>query len=199
MGNAGRFDDGLEAKLRARMFASYVTYLRNQGHFDIVRARLQAETIELCEDGPASGWVNATYFADLCDAVGALFGAAEVRQMTKWATKTTTFVILRPIIQGIVNVFGATPLTFLTHLDIGTQSVSKGFRTKFSATSDHGGELVLHSAYVTETAMTSETWSAVFEEVIALSGSLSTVECLGRTMRGPHSESHFQVAWEARR
>ena len=47
--------------------------------------------------------------------------------------------------------------------------------------------------------MTSETWSAVFEEVIGLSGSLGHVESVGRAMRGPHSESHFQVAWEARR
>jgi hypothetical protein len=155
---------------RGRTARSYVEYLRSVGLFDAVRARVPVDTQRMMDHPPERAeWCRAPHLRRIIDEVGQLAGTRGLREMVHEGTVSGTFRIMLPFVRGLLRLFGTSPRTLLSRVEMLMRDVTRGYRYSFQERDRCSGVLEIRSP-APVTVMGAEAWAAACESVVNLSG-----------------------------
>jgi len=131
-------------EVKGSAFRGYVTQIEKLGALAEVRARVPPETLAALETPPLpSVWIDAIIVEDLIGALEAARGLDAVRAVTKNGQQGTMLPVVRPILTGLLRLFGATPATLLARFPDFTRTVQRGIQFRWESESPRAGRLVV--------------------------------------------------------
>jgi hypothetical protein len=129
-------------QIKGALVRSYRRQVERLGIFDEAVPRTSAESQALLRDPPiASSWLDAAVIEELIGAVEALRGMEAVRTVTREGQLSGVVQTLRPVIGGMLRLFGATPMTLFTRFAQITSSNVRGLELGFNAETERAGSL----------------------------------------------------------
>ncbi len=185
---------GYQARARATLRA-YLRELERRGVFAHVRARVSASTRALFDDPPpASSWIDAAPIEDLMGVVSEQSGEGEVRALSRDAQKSLV-PLLRPLIEGALRLFGTSPPTLYTRLDLLTKTSLRGVSFSWVARGAHEGDVVVR--FVDRRQVPGHvfvSFASSLELVLELCGKQGTVSA---PVMANGQSARFAVAWKS--
>jgi hypothetical protein len=131
-------------EVKASTFRAYLVQLQKLGVLEAVRAKVPDETREAIDQPPLPGaWSDGMFIEDIICALESLRGMDAVRKVTKGGQQEAILPILRPIITGLLRLFGASPETLLSRWPDFTRTNVRGIDFKWVRESDRAGRLVV--------------------------------------------------------
>lgn len=132
----------LEAK--ASTLRGMIKVLEARGLLGAVRAHVTAATRALLDaPPPASSWISHAAFEDLGLAVVAVAGTKAWREVTFTAGRDSVLPLLRVGIEGVLRLFGATPVVVFSRWQQLAASSVRGIHYEFRSTGPRSGEIVV--------------------------------------------------------
>jgi hypothetical protein len=131
-------------ELKALTFRAYLAQIEKIGALAEVKARVQPETLHAMESPPLpTAWIDPLLYEDMMGALEAVRGIAAVRTVTKSALESTTLPNLRPIVGGLLRLFGTSPATLLSRVPDFSRPVSRGVDYEWQLDTPHSGRLTM--------------------------------------------------------
>src|SRR5260370_42444136 len=97
-------------EVKASAFRLYITQIEKLGLIPSVLTRVHPETRGLIENPPLPGtWMDAGPIEDMIGALAFFRGFDAVRAVTRSGQMAGGLTILKPILSGLLHLFGATP------------------------------------------------------------------------------------------
>jgi hypothetical protein len=179
---------------KASVLRGYVAQLAKSGKLGAVRARVSASTRALIDaPPPVTQWIDAGALEDLYEAIGALEGAAGVRALVREAIRGSVLPYVRPVLQGILRVFGATPGALFARADLAFRSTLQGVSVQFTPRPENAGEVVVRYAAHRAPPMAFAAWQATLEVGLELCSTTGTVKLVEVLDGG--AAARFDVRW----
>jgi hypothetical protein len=194
-GRPGREERPASSNLaKASVLRGYLAQLEKSGQLGAVRARVSASTRALMDAPPqVTQWIDAGALEDLYEALGALEGAAGVRRMVREAILASILPYVRPILQGILRVFGATPGALFARADLAFRSTLQGVTVQFTQGSENAGVVVVRYAAHRAPPMAFAAWQGTLEVGFSLCGSTGSIKLVEVIDGG--AAARFDVQW----
>jgi hypothetical protein len=189
-----------EAANKGGVVRGYASYLARKGMTSSIESMLPPDTADLLARPPlASEWVPARHSIAINEAVGSIWGPRGVREMNRETLRTTVMVVAMPLLSGLGRMFGLSPATLFTRLDLVLRSSSRGVHYGYEPTSTDSGCISVRSATPSQSLITAEAWAAGFELIIDVCGRKGTVN-VEDCENGPReSIMRFGVDWSGKR
>jgi hypothetical protein len=182
---------------KAGFLRGYIDYLRTAGLMDAVRERVSPDTRALLDDPPlASHWCSVRHTHQIIEAVGALGGAAAVRSMARHGAHSSTWVVLRPVLQGMLRMFGGSPRSLISRADLALRNTSRGIRISYQERSATSCGMEYRSSSVRWTPMTAEAWAGGCESVLEFCGADGAVVVEEISDEGNDSVVRVGISWK---
>jgi hypothetical protein len=179
---------------KASVLRGYVAQLEKGGQIGAVRARVRASTRALMDaPPPVTQWIDAGALEDLYEALGALEGAAGVRRMVREGILSSILPYVRPILQGILRVFGATPASLYSRADLAIRSTLQGVSVQFTPRPENAGEVVVRYLAHRAPPMAFAAWQGTLEVGFFLCGTTGAVRLVEVIDGG--AAARFDVRW----
>jgi hypothetical protein len=178
------------ASLRA-----HVNWLRRENKLEAVYGRLPEATRRLVDDLPlASTWVDFADWEPFLRALEAVVGLDGVLRMSRDTLHQDSFMSpLRPMLAGVLRLFGTSPATLYRHLDEMVKSNVKGMKFVFEDETERSG--IMRVSYDVDHEVPGCVFvscQAALETVIELCGARGVVAPPERT--GP-ATVRFRIRW----
>jgi hypothetical protein len=180
---------------KGRIIRTFVDHLRWAGLFERVREQVPPGTQAVMDRPPERGeWSDAYHLRYMIEAVGVLEGASAVRRMSRESTTQWWLLFVRPIVQGMMRVFGGSPGTLLSRVDLLTREFSVGHKFEYSEIGQNAGRFEVHSP-MPATPMSGEAWAAACESVLDFCGVTGSAVVEELDNRAGHSVTRVRVTW----
>jgi hypothetical protein len=161
-----------------------------------IKALLPRETADLLTRPPLpSEWIPVRHSIAINEAVGSVAGARGVRDMNRESLRTTLVAMAMPILRGLGRMFGVSPATLYSRLDLILKSSSRGASYAYEPLSEESGHVVVRSATPMQSRITAEAWAAGFELVLGICGRAGKVEVVDVKKGASDSTMRFLVDW----
>jgi hypothetical protein len=92
---------------------------------------------------PATAWVDGALLIEIEVAIEAIAGVDMVRQISHDAVLGGVTAALRPIVQGVLRLFGASPHSILERITLIATASNRGLEFTYSRLDERSGELVM--------------------------------------------------------
>lgn len=162
-------DERIEFK--GSLFRGYTKWLEDKRHLEAVRDAASPFVRARLDDPPiATEWIASTMQNGLLDAVHAVGGDELVRTMIRGSIGGGVLKLLEPLIQGIVRVFGRTPVAILSRLESVRVNVVRGVRFEYEPTSASSGVVIARSLSEPFGEHSALAWASSIEAVCELVG-----------------------------
>src|SRR5581483_673549 len=185
---------GAGYQVKGAALRAYVKDLARKGWLAAVKARVGEPTRALLDaPPPSSSWMDGEPIELLMAAVDELHGEDAVRQLSHDANSEMV-PLLRPLIEGTLRLFGASPATIFSRLELLTRNSLRGCEFKWRAETDASGEIEVH--FVSRRQLPRRSFVSFvgsFEVVIELCGKKGTVSSPDLLAGG--AGARFAVAW----
>jgi hypothetical protein len=178
------------ASLRA-----HIGWLRRENKLELVRARVPMTTQRLIDDPPLpSTWLDSRDVEPLLCALEAIDGRAGVLRMARDAMHEDSFMArLRPMLAGVVRLFGTSPATLFRHLHDLVKSSVQGMSFEYLAESERAGVMEVRYAVDGEVpGCTFVSCMAALESLLELCGVNGVV---GEPQRVGPAAARFRITW----
>src|SRR5262249_42342659 len=109
---------------------------------DIIARVSPAAQDAISEPPPSSSWVDGALLIEIEVAIEALVGIPMARQISRDAVNRGAMVALRPIVEGLLRVFGVSPHTILQRIALIATASNRGLEFSYSRIAEHRGELI---------------------------------------------------------
>jgi hypothetical protein len=175
---------------------SYIAYLHEYGLYDAVYARVPSETQALLKQPPhLMQWCSVEHTRAIFEALGAERGPGEVRRMGRSSFNGPLFHFLRPVVQGMLRLFGASPRGLIAHAHQALQSLNRGVRTLYLDRGPNAG-VVEYYAPVPWTLLAAEAWAGICESAFDICGTEGTAVIEGLREQGKESVLAIGLSWK---
>jgi hypothetical protein len=122
---------------------SYLAVLAEDGLLETVRARMPAADRAAITPTPlASAWIDATHMDALLAATLEHVGEPRFRVIAGRAARYSAG-FARPVIEGLLRVFGASPLVLLRRIAMLGETTARGVGFEFTASGERSGVVEL--------------------------------------------------------
>lgn len=171
--------------------------LEERGWLATVRAAVSADARRLLDDPPpSSAWIDGMLSSEPIAAVHATYGPAATREFIAATIKRGALRFLRPVLEGALRLFGATPGTLFSRLGTITPMTARGLNMQFEATGPRGGRITV--VVDAPRPIPPSFWLTIvagFEDIFALTSTPGVVE--GPVVAAPQDGTHatFVVRW----
>lgn len=127
---------------KGALVRSQIAGLERLGWREDVYRATGVETRSLFDDPPSLvTWIRFERTLPIVDAVFALRGLEGVVTLGKAGSERVIETALKPVIQGIFAVFGATPHSLFTRSDTVLQAIFRGIHATYRSNGESSGEL----------------------------------------------------------
>jgi hypothetical protein len=186
-------DSGLLTK--ASVLRGYIDQLHTIGLFEPVCARVPPDTRELLQHPPhMTEWYSGHHSRAIFEALGAETDARTVRRMTRNSLNTSFFLIMRPVIQGLLRLFGASPRSLFAHAEQALRGSVRGIRYVYRDCDAKAGIMEYYTV-VPWTEMAAEAWAGTAEAVLDVCGVEGSVVLDGVRTEGLESVLCLRITW----
>jgi hypothetical protein len=118
---------GGEREFTGSVLRGYLACMEKDGLKAAVRERLPPDTQTVLDKPPfALSWIAARHFDAVLEAFLAVAGEKKLVQLAEDATRASMGAAVRPLMQTLMSLFGATPAVLFRHLDKSAQLFVKG-------------------------------------------------------------------------
>ena len=119
--------NGASYEVKASLLRSYIHQLQQRGLWDKVKARVSPATLKHLDDPPlASTWIDGLVIEELIEALHAVGGVEAVKEVTKQGQQIGLLAVVKPVVIGLLRLFGATPPTLLSRFGDMSRSSLRG-------------------------------------------------------------------------
>ncbi len=128
-------------EVKGAALRAYIKELERKGWLDAVSAKISPEArAAFAAPPPASSWMDAAPIEELMGVVEALHGEQSVRALSHGAQKDLV-PVLRPVIEGVLRIFGASPATMYARMELLTRTSLRGVEFGWEAASPESGTM----------------------------------------------------------
>jgi hypothetical protein len=185
-------------EVKGYIFTDFVAALSRMRCLDELQPRLSPRCQQLIRQPPIrTDWVDAALMQEILDGLFALKGDAGVRAFGRQVTRDGVGV-LEPIVQGIFRLFGTSPATLLSRMNLLNRGVMRNSSSEyvFTSTSERSGvmEYILKNQPNTPRS-TFVLLEGVLEQIVGLcrkKGEVSAAEIISDQKDG---KARYQVSW----
>ena len=185
-------------RLKASVLRGYASVLQTRGELDAVLAGVTPAARGIIVRPPISTlWMDPEPVDEIMAAVEARGGLPAVKRLARAGLELVVVPLLRPIIEGLLRIFGASPSVLFRRMDLMSASTLRGVaftyteHTARAATIDADiyGPAVPMSRFVR--------FTAAYELMIELCGGKPRVSDPVLVAQGPWgSRARCELAWE---
>lgn len=176
------FEDLADAErfvTKAGAFRALLEVLRSEGHLDRVVERASPVAQPIMREPPLQiTWMPAVAFQYLFRAMWAELGPAEFRRVSQMSVMTGPMKVMRPIIEGTLRLFGASPAAFFRRMPKIMAAQLKGIEFEFIELEDRHAVLEVRYPYLHDVPIPAFVyWEAIVAntfEICGCKGSAST-------------------------
>lgn len=131
-------------EVKASALRGYVAVLKKRGDFERLRPKLPADVLAFAESPPpASAWIDARYTEVLLSSYADMVGDRAMRQLSREALSASVAPLIRPIVEGLLRLFGTSPATLFRNTQLMTKNNLRGVEFSYRAIGPHEGEMCL--------------------------------------------------------
>jgi hypothetical protein len=181
--------------VKALTFRAYLAQIDKLGALEAVKARVPPETLHAMEEPPLpTVWMDPLRFEEMMCALEAVRGLHAVRTVSRAALDAATVPNLRPILSGLLRMFGTSPATLLTRMSDFSKPVSLGPEYEWIAEGPQGGRLIVTfpRRVPRVTCVSFESGCALILDLCRVKGCVSPTE-----MSGDGTRATIRVTWLA--
>jgi hypothetical protein len=190
---AVELDTGIVSK--GSLIRGYIEYLHANGLYQMVYEQVPAETQAIMRNPPTiREWCAVRHPRAIFEVLGTHAGPSAVRKMTRSSLNTSFFNLLRPMIQGLMRLFGGSPRALFSHGDVSLRGVIRGVRFAYRDAGDKEGVMEYHAS-MPWTPLAAEAWAGSCEAVIDFCGAEGEVAVDGIRQEGGQSILSIRVKW----
>lgn len=129
-------------RVKCSVLRGYVTVLGRSGELAQLRAQVSAATRALLDDPPpTSTWLEPGPIDELADAVVGRGGPAAARKLAREGLSLTVLPLVRPVIESMLRLFGATPATIFRRVGTIGGTTMRGVAFEYQASSEREGQI----------------------------------------------------------
>ncbi len=142
-GDPATVDTG-KMRCKASVLRGYLAVLESESLLEAVRQRSSPATRAAIDDPPpASNWMPSAPAEEISVIVADIDGFERCRKISHTAAREGVVPLLRKAVEGFLRLFGATPATLLSRMDLLTRSTMEGIEYEWQSTDDHTGFITL--------------------------------------------------------
>jgi hypothetical protein len=143
-----------QAETAGTVVRAYLAELRSSGVLDAVRPRLSADAAKLVDKPPLPvGWVEIRVAHEPLVALAALRGRDEVRAFGHRVAKGQLGVVFRPLLTGMLKLFGGTPASLFSRMETITAVMLRGVKFSWKESGPTAGTLAIDHPYPVDDAV----------------------------------------------
>ena len=170
-----------------------IAWLEKNGLLAAVRERVPAETVGVLDKPPmAVSWFPARHVDAILEALLAVGGEEKVEQLGLETTRSSFGRLVRPLLQTLMSLFGASPAVLFKRLDESLPLFVKGASFEYEPGAENEGVLHLRTVGMAPRAFCLQ-WKGVLRfafEMASVEGSVNSCEL------DPDGQGAvFHVAW----
>jgi len=131
-------------EVKASALRAYMTQIEKLGVLDGVMAKVHPDTRLTMQTPPLpSAWIDAMWIEDMISALESLRGLDAVRTVTKAGHGAVGLPILKPIVTGLMRLFGGTPNTLFSRWAEITKTALRGVKFQWALDNPKSGRLTI--------------------------------------------------------
>jgi hypothetical protein len=128
-------------EVKGAALRAYLKQLERKGWLSAVSAQVSPEMrAQFVDPPPSSSWMDAAPIEALMAAVEEQHGEDAVRALS-YDTQTDMVPILRPVLEGVLRIFGASPATMYARMELLTRTSLRGVEFAWHVESAQAGDL----------------------------------------------------------
>jgi hypothetical protein len=121
---------------------AHLKWLAKDGKLEAVLQRVPPETAALIRNPPlASTWIDSQVMEPMMCALEELGGKAAILRMSRDELREDLMTPLRPMIAGVLRLFGTSPATIYGRLNDMVKTTVRGMEFKFQSLSERSGSM----------------------------------------------------------
>ena len=190
-------NDASEFVTKAGAFRALLEVLRNEGVFDQVRAAADPQVLPLIDQPPLPiSWMPAIAFQYLFRAMWSVLPPDEFRRVSRGSVLAGPMKVMRPIIEGTLRLFGASPVAFFRRMPGVMAAQVKGIEFEFVVLEDDHAVLeVRYPVLVDVPEPAFVYWEAVVQNTFDICGceGSATTELLEVP---DHNRARINLSWK---
>ncbi len=180
-------------EVKGAALRAYIKQLERKEWMAAVSAQVSDETRALfAAPPPSSSWMDAAPIEDLMAAVEKLHGEDAVRALSHDA-QNDLIPIYRPILEGVLRIFGASPATMYARMELLTRTALRGVEYAWHEASPRSGDLEVRFVARRELPRRAfVSFIASFQVILELCGKKGTVSLPEVNRDGTGARYHIE-------
>ncbi len=169
--------------------------IQSMGLLEEVRPRVSPETRKLLDNPPLAGvWMDGFAVEDLNLAVSQLRGLDILPAISARAMATGMTPILRPVVEGMMRLFGMSPAALFSRLPTISRSSVRGIEFMWKGETDQTGVMAVRLPRPDAGLHVLYPFCGSFEHTCAVCGRKGTVS-KPEVTRDAHTTARYRISW----
>jgi hypothetical protein len=171
----------------------YLRAIESLGLRSSIEPLLTPRTAALFADPPLpTEWVSLDPLVDRLDAVRRNSGANMVRQVARRNFEQSLSPLLRPVLQGLLGVFGSSPHILLERIDMIIRNSGRGVTCTYTQSTPRSGTVVIRYIAPVDPVLWNS-WAGLGEALVAICDVQPVVRI--RSAHDNNREAEFSLSW----
>jgi hypothetical protein len=171
----------------------YLKAIEALGIRSAIEPLLPPRTAAMFDDPPLpTEWCTLEPLVDLLDAVRRNSGASMVRQVARKNFEQSMSSLLRPVLQGLLGVFGSSPHILLERIDMIIRNSGRGVTCVYTQVTPRSGTVLVRYTAPVDPVLW-DAWAGLGEALVAICDVQPVVRV--RSSRENNREAEFSLSW----
>jgi hypothetical protein len=183
--------------VKASVLRGRVHALRARSSFEVVASAVSEPLRALLHTPPlVSSWIDGAALVEIDDVIYDVLGEAALNEIALATVRDGLTPILRNVVEGMLQLFGATPGALLSRMDALSRSTVRGMSFSWEHVAATEGRLTV--AYPDSADMPNSAFVAIRAGVVNLYdlvGAKGTIELSPRSNAAPRNAAPFRCRW----
>jgi hypothetical protein len=181
--------------IKGSTFVSYMKSIQSMNLLDEIRGKLCADTRKLLEHPPLPGvWMDGWPVEEMNGAVAQLRGLDILPSISARAMATGMTPILRPVVEGMMRLFGMSPAALFSRLPTISRSSVRGIEFMWKGETDNSGVMAVRLPRPDAGLHVLYPFCGSFEHTCVITGRKGTVAKPDVT-RDAHTTARYRISW----
>jgi hypothetical protein len=187
----------IDFAVKGSILRGLVSALKQGAKLAAVEAKLSGETLALVRSLPTPGaWVEGLRVIELEEAIAEVLDARGLRELGRKSVAVELRGITRSITEGILRLFGSSPLMIFSRIALFDPITVKGVKNTWTSTGLNSGQIrTLYTTSKGLPSVTGEISAGMLAATYELCSATGTVEFKGFTS-DLRNEMLFDVKWD---
>lgn len=184
---------------KASAFRAFTNAIKDAGLLPRVMEHCPQAARELIDDPPLPiSWMPAVIFQYLFRALERETDGAQLRALAKQSVMTGPMKMMRPIIEGTLRLFGASPVAFFRRMPGLMENQVKGIEFEFEEIDDTSATLLVSYPYLRDVPEAAFVyWEAVVANTFDICGRKGTAKTIPLPGDPDLASANIVLEWDA--